>query len=421
MMAVVNESAVRVAAKRAKEAARRLASLPGRVKDDALRRMAAALRDAGPAILAANAEDVSAADAGSIPAPLRKRLQLDRAKLEGMASALEEIAAFPDPVGTVEEMVRRPDGLEVGRMRVPLGVIAMIYESRPDATSAAAGLCLKSGNSAILRGGSEALRSNRAIDAALRGAAAAAGVPDGWLYVVPTPEREDVKELLGLDDLIDLVVPRGGEDLIRFVSGHARMPVLRHARGVCHVYVHQDADLEVAEKVALDSKVQNPAVCNAAEALLVHAALREEFVPRIAQALIGAGVEVRGDAAFAAADPRVTAARESDWGAEFLAPIMACRVVPSLDDALAHIDRHGSRHTETIVTTDLAAARRFQREVDASAVLVNASTRLNDGGVLGLGAELGISTTKLHAFGPMGVRELTTRKFVVVGDGHVRG
>ena len=413
-------SPVRSAAERARAACRPLAALSGAVKDDALRRMAAALRKGQAEILAANARDVAAADAAGITGPMRKRLLLDAGKIEGMARALEEIAAFPDPIGTVDEVSRRPDGLEVGRMRVPLGVIAMIYESRPNATSDAAGLCLKSGNAALLRGGKEALQSNIAIETALRAASEAAGAPPGWLFLVPTPDRENARELLQLDDLIDLVVPRGGESLIRFVSENARMPVLRHARGVCHVYVHEDADLDMAERIVVNAKAQNPAVCNAAEALLVHAALKESFVPRVTRALIAAGVEVRGDAAFAAADPRVAAARESDWGTEFLAPVIAARTVGSFEEALAHIERHGSRHTEAIVTRDLGAARRFQREVDASAVLVNASTRLNDGGMFGLGAELGISTTKLHAFGPMGVKELTTRKFVVVGDGHVR-
>lgn len=386
--------------------------------------MAKGLRDGAQDILAANARDLMAADAAkgddAVPPAMRKRLQLDATKIEGMARALEEIAALPDPIGAVEEVVRRPDGLEVGRMRIPLGVICMIYEARPNATSDAAGLCLKSGNAVLLRGGREALHSNLAIEAALRDASEAAGVPDGWLHVVPTPDRDDVKALLGMDDLIDLVVPRGGESLIAFVSEHARMPVLRHARGVCHVYVDAAADLDLAVKIVVNSKAQNPGVCNAAEALLVHAAVRSEVLPAVVKALHDAGVEVRGDAAFAAADPRVVPARDADWGTEFLAPIMACRVVASLDEALAHIEKHGSKHTEAIVTCDLATARRFQREVDASAVVVNGSTRLNDGGTLGLGAELGISTTKLHAFGPMGVRELTSRKFVVMADGHLR-
>ena len=410
---------MRAAAERARSASRALARLPGSVKDEALRRMARALRDGAPEILAANARDVASADASGIAAPMRKRLLLDAAKVEGMARALEEIAAQPDPVGAIEEVTRRPNGLEVGRMRVPLGVIAMIYEARPNATSDAAGLCLKSGNAVLLRGGREALESNLAIEAALRDASEAAGVPAGWLHVVPTPDRDDVRALLELDDLIDLVVPRGGEELIRFVAEHARMPVLRHARGVCHVYVDAAADDEMALRIAVNSKAQNPAVCNAAEGLLVHAA-KKALLPRLVKALIDAGVEVRGDVAFSAADTRVVAARESDWGTEFLAPVIACRVVASFDEALEHIARHGTKHTESIVTGDLAAARRFQREVDASAVLVNASTRMNDGGVLGLGAELGISTTKLHAFGPMGARELTTRKFVAVGDGHLR-
>ncbi len=396
----------------------------GDVKDRALRAMAQALRNGAQEILAANARDLLAADAAkgedAVPAPMRMRLLLDAAKIEGMARALEEIAALPDPIGAIEDAVRRPDGLEVGRMRIPLGVICMIYEARPNATSDAAGLCLKSGNAVLLRGGREALHSNLAIEAALRAASEAAGVPDGWLHVVPTPDRDDVRALLGMDDLIDLVVPRGGESLIAFVSEHARMPVLRHARGVCHVYVDAAADLALAVKIAVNSKAQNPGVCNAAEALLVHAEVRGEALPLLVKGLHDAGVELRGDAAFVATDSHVAPARESDWGAEFLAPIMACRVVASFDEALAHIERHGTRHTETIVTRDLAAARRFQREVDASAVVVNGSTRLNDGGTLGLGAELGISTTKLHAFGPMGVRELTSRKFVVMADGHLR-
>jgi glutamate-5-semialdehyde dehydrogenase len=398
--------------------------LPGEVKDRALLAMAAALRADAPAILAANARDLAAADArtgAEAMAPaMRRRLSLDPAKIEGMAAALEEVAAQPDPIGAIEDKTRRPDGLEVGRMRVPLGVILMVYEARPNATSDAAGLCLKSGNAVLLRGGHEALQSNLAIAASLERAAAQAGVPDGWLHVVARPDREDVLTLLKMDDLIDLVVPRGGESLLEFVAANARMPVLRHARGVCHVYVDAAADLDMAERITVNSKAQNPAVCNAAEALLVHADVRTAFIPHVVKALLEAKVEIRGDAAFVAADARVIAATEADWGHEFLAPIIAARIVSSFDDALAHIARYGSRHTEAIVTRDLQAASRFQREVDASAVIVNGSTRLNDGGTLGLGAELGISTSKLHAYGPMGVRELTTRKFVVMADGHLR-
>lgn len=417
-------SPLREAADRARSASRKLGSLPGAVKDDALRAIAAGLRRAAPQILAANAADLAAADArtgeDAIAPAMRRRLALDADKIEGMARAVDEIAAQPDPVGGIEDQVRRPDGLEVGRMRVPLGVIAMVYEARPNATSDAAALCLKSGNAVILRGGSEAIRSNIAVGAVLEAAAREAGVPDGWLHVVESPDRENVRELLAMDDRIDLVVPRGGESLIRFVLEHARMPVLQHAKGVCHVYVDAAADPELAVRIAVNSKAQNPAVCNAAEALLVHADVRERVVPAVVKALLDAGVELRGDAAFVAADPRVKAAGDRDWGAEFLAPIMACRVVPSFEEALAHLERHGSRHTEVIVTRDLGAARRFQREVDASAVIVNGSSRLNDGGTLGLGAELGISTSKLHAYGPMGARELTTRKFVVLADGHLR-
>ena len=415
---------IREAAAAAKEASRPLSYIASEVKDRALRAMAAALRRNAGAILGANAQDLAAADAltgeDALPAPMRQRLALDEKKLAGMALALEEIAAQPDPVGQIEEAVRRPDGLEVARMRVPIGVIAMIYEARPNATSDAAGLCLKSGNAVILRGGREALRSNLAIGAALSAAAADAGVPEGWLHVVPRPDRADVIALLELDDLIDLVVPRGGEALIKLVVENARMPVLQHARGVCHVYVDRTADLAMAEKIVVNSKAQNPSVCNAAEAVLVHANVRTEFLPRVVKALLAAGVEIRGDAAFVATDSRVLAASPSDFGAEFLAPIIAARVVASFEEALAHIARHGTRHSEVIVTGDAELGRRFQREVDAAAVIVNGSTRLNDGGTLGLGAELGISTSKLHAYGPMGVRELTTRKFIVTGTGQVR-
>ena len=415
---------VREAAARAKHASRALSHLATAVKDRALVAMAAALRRDAAAILEANRQDLAAADAltggDAIPAPMRSRLALDEKKVEAMASALEEIAAQPDPVGDVEERSRRPDGLEIGRMRVPLGVIAMVYEARPNATSDAAGLALKSGNAVLLRGGREALRSNLAIGASLDRAARDAGVPDGWLHVFPRPDREDVLALLQLDDLVDLVVPRGGESLIEFVAKNARMPVLRHARGVCHVYVDRAADLDMAIRIVVNSKAQNPSVCNAAEALLVDVAIRAEFLPKVVKALLEAGVEIRGDAAFVSTDSRVVPARESDWGTEFLAPVLAARVVAGFDEALAHIARYGSRHTEVIVTRDTATSQRFLREVDASAVIVNGSTRLNDGGTLGLGAELGISTSKLHAYGPMGARELTTRKFVVLGDGHLR-
>lgn len=415
---------VREAAARAKNASRALSHLDTGVKDRALAAMAAALRRDAASILDANRQDLAAADAlagsDAIPAPMRSRLALDAKKVEAMAAALEEIAAQPDPVGEVEERSRRPDGLEIGRMRVPLGVIAMVYEARPNATSDAAGLALKSGNAVLLRGGREALRSNLAIGASLDRAARESGVPDGWLHVFPRPDREDVMALLQLDDLVDVVVPRGGESLIEFVTEHARMPVLRHARGVCHVYVDRAADLDMAVRIVVNSKAQNPSVCNAAEALLVDVAIRAEFLPKVVRALLEAGVEVRGDAAFVSTDSRVIPARESDWGVEFLAPILAARVVAGFDEALAHIARRGSRHTEVIVTRDTATSQRFLREVDASAVIVNGSTRLNDGGTLGLGAELGISTSKLHAYGPMGARELTTRKFVVLGDGHLR-
>lgn len=411
----VNEMALR-----AREASRKLAVLPGATKDAALRAMADALRSNRAKILEANAADVSRAEADQLEAPKVRRLKLSKAKIESMAQALEELARMPDPVGGIEDTVRRPNGLLVGRMRVPLGVVAMIYESRPDATSDAISLCLKSGNAALLRGGKEALQSNLAIESALREAADAAHVPEESFQVIPRADRADVDTLLGLGELIDLMVPRGGESLIHFVSEHATMPVLKHAKGVCHVYVDRQADIDVAARIVHNGKTNNVAVCNATEAVLVHREVAESFWKKCAPLLAADGVEVRGDAETAKLVAGSKAATEDDWGREYLDKILAARVVRSFEDALTHLARYSSNHTEAIVTRDLETALRFQQEVDASAVLVNASTRMNDGGVLGLGAELGISTSKLHAYGPMGLEELTTRKFVVTGHGHLR-
>jgi glutamate-5-semialdehyde dehydrogenase len=332
-----------------------------------------------------------------------------------------EIVALPDPVGEVTERWNRPNGLVVRKERLPLGVVMMIYESRPNVTSDAAALCLKSGNAAILRGGSEAFRSSKAIAEALESGLSAAGLPAEAISLVPTTDRESILELLKLEGLIDLCIPRGGEGLIRFVVEHARVPVVKHYQGVCHVFVERTADLAMAERIVVNSKTSRPGVCNAAECLLVDAAIADTFLPRVAKVLVGQGVELRGDArTVALAGVAVTAAKAEDYGNEFLELVMAVRVVDGYAQAVEHIARYGSEHTEAIVTSDADLARRFAREVTASAVVVNASTRFNDGGELGLGAEIGISTSRLHAFGPMGLRELTAQKYVVEGTGQVR-
>jgi glutamate-5-semialdehyde dehydrogenase len=412
---------VRALAEEARIASRRLVSATTAEKDHALREMAKALRAASEAIQAENARDVADARASGKNAAFLDRLLLDGPRIEAMAAAVEAVAALPDPVGEVTERWTRPNGLQVRKERLPLGVVLMIYESRPNVTSDAAALCVKSGNAAILRGGSEAFRSNQAIAQALRAGVVKAGLPASAVTLVPTTDRASLLELLKLEGLIDLCIPRGGEGLIHFVVEHARIPVVKHYQGVCHVYVERTADLEAAERIILNAKTSRPGVCNAAECLLVDEAVAAQFLPRAAKALVGKGVELRGDEATRAlAGTPVTAAKDDDWGREFLDLILAVKVVRGFDEALAHIAKYGSEHTEAIVTRDEALARRFTREVTASAVMVNASTRFNDGGELGLGAEIGISTSRLHAFGPMGLRELTAQKYVVEGAGHTR-
>ena len=404
----------------AKAASRQVATLPSQDKDQALLAMADALGDHEAAILAANARDLVAASERGLSDAMTDRLRLDAGRLAKMADALREVASLPDPVGERSAVRRRPSGIEVGRMRVPLGVIAMIYEARPNVTSDAAGLCFKAGNAVVLRGGSEAIHSNRAVAAALHEALASEGLDPAAVTLIPTTDREAIKEVIELSDLLDLVIPRGGEGLIRFVDEHSRVPVIKHYKGVCHLFVDESADLDVALDLLLDGKLSRPGVCNALETLLVHEAVAGDFLPRAAAELAAHGAEVRGDDRTRALVPEAAPASEEDYEAEFLAPIIAVRVVSGLDDALDHISRYGSQHTEVIVTEDLGAARRFTREVDASVVLVNASSRFSDGGELGLGAEIGISTTKLHAFGPMGLEALTTQKFVVTGEGETR-
>jgi glutamate-5-semialdehyde dehydrogenase len=407
-------------ARDARAAARRLAATDSATRDALLHAIADRLEAEADRILAANAEDLAQGRAAGLTAAMLDRLALDPKRLAAIAAATREVAGLPDPVGRIEWLGRRPSGIEVGRMQVPLGVILMIYEARPNVTVDAAALCLKSGNAVILRGGSEAFRSNAALAGAVGRALDALGLPRAGAQLVPTTSRAAMEHLLTLDGLIDLVIPRGGEGLIRFVAERSWIPVIRHYKGVCHLYVDADADPEVAERLLIDGKTSRPAVCNALETLLVDRAVADGLLPRLLAALAARGVAIRGDADTRRLWPAAGAATEADYDTEHLDLAISVAVVDGLDGALAHIARHGSNHTEVIVTRDPAKAARFQREVDASAVMWNASSRFNDGGELGLGAEIGISTTKLHAYGPMGLDALTTRKFVVRGEGQTR-
>jgi glutamate-5-semialdehyde dehydrogenase len=410
---------VRDVASEAQRAARLVAKAEPAVRQRALTSIAAAVDRRRAAILAANAQDVSSGQA-HLSAAMVDRLRLDDRRLDGMIAAIRQIALAPELLGRVEHREVSPSGLEIQRVRIPLGVIAMIYEARPNVTTDAAALCLKAGNACILRGGSEALATNRELIAAIAEGLAEAGLPATAVQLVPSTERAAIAELVKLDGLIDLVIPRGGEGLIRFVVEHARVPVIKHYKGVCHVYVHAAASLERALAIVDNAKTQRPGVCNAVETVLVDRAIAGAFVPRLVERL-GSRVELRGDAAVQAlGGPSIIAASEDDWHAEYLDLILAVRVVEDLDGAIAHIERYGSSHTEAIVTDDQASAERFLREVDSSTVLANASTRFADGGELGLGAEIGISTSRLHAYGPMGAEGLTATKFVVRGNGQVR-
>jgi glutamate-5-semialdehyde dehydrogenase len=418
--AIITSSLCLDLAQQARRAARKLAVAGGAAKDAWLRRSAQALVERREEILAANAADVAAAPGRGLTAAAIDRLRLDARRVDEMARALRDVAALPDPIGEAIASSRRPNGLEVRQVRVPLGVIFMIYESRPNVTVDAAALCVKSGNAAILRGGKEAISTNRALHRILADQLAPSGLPEHAVQLVPTTDRAAVGELLGLPEYIDLAIPRGGEGLIRRVVAEARMPVLKHYQGNCHVYIDARCDIDMGIKITLNAKVQRPGVCNAAETLLVHRAVAPYFLPRAADALVEAGVELRGDPVARTFIPEMKPAEPADWDTEYLDKILAVAVVESIDEAIAHITRHGSGHTEAIVTSDLAAARRFVAEVDSSAVMVNASTRFNDGGQLGLGAEIGISTDKFHARGPCGLRELTSTKWIVYGDGHIR-
>jgi glutamate-5-semialdehyde dehydrogenase len=407
-------------ARAASSAAERLAVATTRAKNDALAQMARGLEEKMAPILEANRADLDAARAQGFTRAFIDRLTLTETRIEEMAAGLRHVAGLPDPVGETVETWRRPNGLEIARVRVPLGVVGFIYESRPNVTADAAGLCLKSGNAVLLRGGSEALASNGMIAQILAKSAEKAGIPAEAIQCVDTPDRAAVLTMLTLDRYLDLIIPRGGEEFVRLVAERATVPVLKHDKGLCHVFVDESADLDMAVAIAVNAKAQRVSVCNAAETLLVHRAIAPAFLPLVAPRLQEAGVEIRGDEATRALVPAARPATEADWDTEYLDLILAVRVVPSFEEAVAHIRRHGSGLAEAIVTADIRRARRFTHEVDAAAVLVNASTRLVDGGQFGMGAEMGISTSKLHARGPVGVRELTTTKFVVTGDGHIR-
>ena len=411
---------IKALALQCRDAATAIASLPTEAKNALLRAMAEALVADEAVILAANARDLDAASAKGIGSAMRDRLRLDTARVRGIAAAVREVAELPDPVGQATRAYDRPNGIHVERVRVPLGVIAMIYEARPNVTADAAALCLKAGNAVILRGGSEAIHSNTAIAASLKRALREAGLPDAVLTLVEDLRRETILELIQLGDMIDLVIPRGGEGLIRFVAEHARVPVIKHYKGVCHQYVDADADIDLALALLLDGKVSRPSACNSLETLLVHRDIAPTFLPRAAEALRARGVEVRADAAARALMPGAVAATDEDFAAEFLDLVIAVGVVDDLDVAIAHIRRYTSDHTEVIVTRTPAHAEAFLQALRSAVVMVNASSRFSDGGELGLGAEIGISTTRLHSYGPMGLEALTVERFVVRGDGQVR-
>ena len=404
----------------ARAAARALARAPTQAKNDALQRTAASVRTNADALLAANAQDVHAARTAGHDDAFVDRLTLTPENIEAMARGLEEIVALPDPVGEISDLEYRPSGIQVGLMRVPLGVIGIIYESRPNVTADAAGLCLKSGNATILRGGSEAIHSNRAIARCVHDGLRAAGLPEASVQLVDTTDRAAVGLLIADDLHVDVIVPRGGKSLIERVARDARVPVLKHLDGVCHVFVDASADAEQAVRIADNAKTQRYSTCNTLETLLVHADAASSVLPALAAIYAEKGVEMRGDERARALVPAMNAATEDDWYAEYLAPIVAIRIVDSLDAAIDHIARYGSQHTDAIVTADHSNAMRFLREVDSSSVMVNASTRFADGYEYGLGAEIGISTNKLHARGPVGLEGLTSRKWIVLGAGQIR-
>ncbi len=407
-------------ASKAKQASRRLASLPTATKDQALLAMAQALEEKSGELLAANEQDLKAFGAAPEKKAMADRLRLTEKRIGEMAAGIREVAKLPDPVGMMPTMWTRPNGMQVGRVRVPIGVIGIIYESRPNVTADSAALCLKSGNICVLRGGSEAIQSNTTIAAVLSEAAEKAGVPPGAITFVDRADREVVQVLLKQDRYIDLIIPRGGESLMKLIAEHSTIPVVKHDAGVCHIYVDADADSAMAEAICVNAKAQRPSTCNAMESLLVHQSVARTLMPTLTASLTAAHVEIRGCPRTCQLIPEAKPASEQDYGKEFLDLVLAVKIVRNMDEAIEHIAQYGSRHTEAIVTSDYGRAMRFLKEVDASAVLVNASTRLNDGYQFGLGAEIGISTSRIHARGPMGLEELTCSKFIVLGSGQLR-
>ncbi|MDD2390736.1 MAG: glutamate-5-semialdehyde dehydrogenase [Desulfobacterales bacterium] len=414
------ESTIVTMAKAARQASKEIAGCSSARKNAVLEQIADKLEQEAVYIQEENRRDLVKAREKGLSSAMIDRLTVTDSTIASMAGGLREVAVLDDPVGAMSRAWIRPNGLQISKMRIPLGVIGIIYESRPNVTIDAAGLCLKAGNAVILRGGSEAFYSNQALAGIISSVLSQSGLPGEAVQVVPVTEREAVKCLLKQDEYIDLIIPRGGESLIRFVVENSKIPVLKHYKGVCHAYVDDGADLQMAEDICFNAKVQRPGVCNALETMLVHSAVAPGFLPRMAGRFAAAGVEIRGCPETCRLVPDARAAQESDWPAEYLDLILAVKVVRDMNEAISHIARYSSNHTEAIVTSDYQRARQFVRQVDSSVVIVNASTRFNDGGELGLGAEIGISTSKLHAFGPMGLEELTTTKFVVLGEGQIR-
>ena len=404
----------------AKNGARRLATVSSSVKDKALLSMADAIEREGGRLKKENQKDIEYARTKGLSPALIDRLTINDKRIIEMAKMLREVAALPDPVGEIMRMWKRPNGMQVGKIRVPIGVIGIIYESRPNVTADSAALCIKSGNSVFLRGGSEAINSNKVIAEILMEAGSKAGLPDGVITMVDVADREAVMEMLHLDRYIDLIIPRGGEELMKTVTANSRIPVIKHDKGLCHTYVDEYADLKMARDICLNAKVQRPGTCNAMETMLVHKAVSATFLLPMIGKFQQAGVELRGCPKVVSLDPSVRPATEEDWNTEYLDLILNVKIVDDMEEALRHIETYGSQHSEGIVTNNHQRAMSFLRDVDAAAVFVNASTRLHDGGQFGLGAEIGISTTRIHARGPMGLEELTTIKFIVLGDGQVR-
>ena len=406
--------------KLSKKASRELAALSTGIKNSALLKMADELEKGAARILEANKGDLESAQKQKFPKAFVDRLFLNEERIKDIASGLREIAELPDPIGEITKMWQRPNGMRIGKVRVPIGVIGVIYESRPGVTADAAGLCLKSGNSIILRGGSESINSNRAIAGILSNAATSSGIPEGAIQIMEVTEREAVTELLKLDEYIDLIIPRGGEELISFIKENSTIPVVRHDKGLCHTFVDKDAEMDMAEKICFNAKVQRPGVCNAMETLLVHKDIAGKFLPSMIKKYKDAGVEIRGCSRTKAVVSDIKDATEDDWKAEYLDLILSVKIVDSIEEAIKHISEYGSGHSEAIITSNYFNAQKFLREVDASSVFVNASTRLADGNQYGLGAEMGISTQKLHCRGPMGLEDLTTQKYIIYGDGQIR-